>query len=222
MKHIRLVVAALGMFFIMAGAHADPILWTLNDVVFDDEGTATGSFIFDATTGTYSDISIVTVGGGARVVGSGGAGTGSVWPGATYAFWGGAGSFPSRALIADEFADLDTLPGTISGFSGILIMMFASDLTDDGGTIALINDVIVSIGGSFSTAFSGESTCNAFPSSTGCFSIAPFREIVGGSVSSTIVDDDDPVVTVPEPGTLALLGIGMFAMGLFSRRRKKV
>jgi len=32
-------------------------------------------------------------------------------------------------------------------------------------------------------------------------------------------EDDDPV-TVPEPGTLALLSIGLFAMGLARRRRK--
>jgi len=41
------------------------------------------------------------------------------------------------------------------------------------------------------------------------------------AVRSFDVDDDDDVVTVPEPGTLALFGIGLLGMGL-SRRRKKV
>jgi hypothetical protein len=40
--------------------HADPVTWTLTDAVFDDGGTATGSFTYDRDTNTLSDINIVT------------------------------------------------------------------------------------------------------------------------------------------------------------------
>src|SRR5262249_38013313 len=36
------------------------LTWNLVDVTFDDGGTATGSFVFDADTGIFSAISIVT------------------------------------------------------------------------------------------------------------------------------------------------------------------
>jgi len=39
---------------------ATPLTWTLSGVAFNDGGTATGSFVFDADTGLYSAISIVT------------------------------------------------------------------------------------------------------------------------------------------------------------------
>ena len=43
-------------------AHA--ILWTLSGVTFDDGGTASGSFDYDADTNTLSSINIVTTAGG--------------------------------------------------------------------------------------------------------------------------------------------------------------
>jgi hypothetical protein len=39
---------------------ADPVTWTLTDAIFDDGGTATGSFVYNADTNTTSDINIVT------------------------------------------------------------------------------------------------------------------------------------------------------------------
>ena len=41
-------------------ASATPLTWNLVGVTFDDGGTATGSFVFDADTGLFSAISIVT------------------------------------------------------------------------------------------------------------------------------------------------------------------
>jgi hypothetical protein len=44
-------------------ANAVPVVWTLDDVVFNDGGTASGSFTFDADTNTYSAITIATTPG---------------------------------------------------------------------------------------------------------------------------------------------------------------
>jgi PEP-CTERM motif len=51
---------ALCLFSTSHPVCAIPIAWTLSGVTFDDGGTATGSFVFDADTGLYSAISIVT------------------------------------------------------------------------------------------------------------------------------------------------------------------
>jgi hypothetical protein len=40
-----------------------PVVWTLNDVVFDDGTTVTGSFTFDADTTTFSGLTMTTLGG---------------------------------------------------------------------------------------------------------------------------------------------------------------
>ncbi len=48
-----------------SGSSAASIEWVLQDVVFDDGGSASGSFFFDADTSTYSAISITTTDGAA-------------------------------------------------------------------------------------------------------------------------------------------------------------
>ena len=53
-------ILCLTMPLVQIDAHADPVTWTLDNAVFDDDGTATGSFVYDRDTNTYSDVSITT------------------------------------------------------------------------------------------------------------------------------------------------------------------
>lgn len=60
----RSVLVAVGIGLSLLGfsqpASATPLTWNLVGVTFDDGGTATGSYVFDADTGIFSAISIVT------------------------------------------------------------------------------------------------------------------------------------------------------------------
>jgi hypothetical protein len=49
--------------FFSLSAHATPVVWNLSGVTFEDGGTASGSFTYDADTGAYSAISISTTAG---------------------------------------------------------------------------------------------------------------------------------------------------------------
>ena len=53
MKKLLAVLAA-STLVIAASANAAPVTWTLQNWVFDDGGTASGSFDFDASTNTYT------------------------------------------------------------------------------------------------------------------------------------------------------------------------
>jgi hypothetical protein len=57
---LRLVIALTTLVF---AASATPITWNLTDVTFADGSTASGTFVFDADTNTYSSINIVTTAG---------------------------------------------------------------------------------------------------------------------------------------------------------------
>lgn len=54
---------ALSFLAFIATAQAAPLQWTLTDVTFDDGGTATGSFVYDADSNTYSNIALKTTAG---------------------------------------------------------------------------------------------------------------------------------------------------------------
>ena len=51
---------------LVAHAVAVPVTWTLSGVTFGDGGIATGSFAYDASSNTYSNVNITTTTGSAR------------------------------------------------------------------------------------------------------------------------------------------------------------
>ena len=66
MKLCRVVVRTLLAAFacatlgLMPAAHASPVTWNLTGATFDDGTTATGSFVYDATTNTVSNWHVST------------------------------------------------------------------------------------------------------------------------------------------------------------------
>ncbi|MFK7888683.1 MAG: hypothetical protein AB8G16_17640 [Gammaproteobacteria bacterium] len=106
------------MFFCLPQALAAPIQWVLQDVSFDDGGTAFGSFVFDADTNTFTSIAITTT-------------DGSALSGSFYEFV----NFEAGLLDADSVllaADANPVFGT-SAFN----MNLAAPMTNAGGTIDL-------------------------------------------------------------------------------------
>ena len=108
------VVLTLGLCALFANpAGAVPVLWTLTDVVFDDAGSASGSFVYDADFGAFSSLSVSTSGGafGPRDYSD--------------VLTGGA----SDALLVSPPADLTGTPA--------LQLIFQAPLTDAGGIVDL-------------------------------------------------------------------------------------
>ena len=139
-----------------ADAEAAPILWTLNQVAFDDGGTASGSFVFDTETSVYSLIDITTTAGS------------TLLSGATYTnehpFYSGMSG--ARFLVM-----LEALPPTLG--TRALQLPFLTELTDLSQTVVL--------GGLFNF---GEGTCAAALCQDVSGDL-PMRRIVSGEVYGT-------------------------------------
>lgn len=105
----------------IASADGVEILWTLsavNVVTFDDGATASGSFVYDALTNTFSAIDITTT-------------AGSAFAGATYTGLSPAfGSSSTGMLLGTSGGDLRN--------TALLLLLFGADLTDSGGTVPLV------------------------------------------------------------------------------------
>jgi len=113
------LIVLCGTIFGATAASASPIVWNLVGVIFDDGGTASGSFAYDAATKTYSSVNITTT-------------AGSQVPGTTYQV---VRDFRSNAM---GFAAVPNL-GPFNNFTPFLAFNFYSPLTASGGTIPLFN-----------------------------------------------------------------------------------
>lgn len=113
----RSLITASALFVLLCVpsiASADGASWTLSGVTFNDSGTASGSFSYNALTNTYSSIDITTS-------------ATSVFAGATYTSLSGVfGSSSSGALLGAS-GDLTN--------TALLYLLFDLDLTNSGGTV---------------------------------------------------------------------------------------
>lgn len=112
---LAISLAALCLFVWPGSASADPtpITWTLNGVTFAGGATASGSFVYDATTNTFTSIDVTVAG--------------SLFGNGTYTTLD-----PGFGSSATE---LVTVPSTLLDFTGtpVLALDFSSPLTDAGG-----------------------------------------------------------------------------------------
>jgi len=118
---MKILFTVFGILF-SASAQASTVTWTLTDVTFSDDGTASGSFSYDADINVYSDFSVSTT-------------LAPLIPGAPESkeTWGTATSCASY-FPASSASQLQCLNDT-GVFS--LSLLFESDLTNAGCSILL-------------------------------------------------------------------------------------
>jgi hypothetical protein len=104
------------LFCVPSIASADGITWGLSGVTFDDGGTASGSFVYDAITNTYSSISIITS-------------PGAAFGGTTYTSLSSAFGSSSTGLLVGASGNLTN--------TSLLFLLYGTALTNSGGTVLL-------------------------------------------------------------------------------------
>lgn len=189
-RNSRFAALVLGLCIaccLAPSAIAFPVTWTLSGATFNDGGTATGSFVYDADTGTLSNWSVSVAGGN----------TGT-FPPITYDTTNGSSSVSGQGA---------TTTGVMLCISSCnsreLRMPSVSVLTDTGGTIAI--DLASGYQGEcfncapFRAFTAGNLVGTAAPSVTSASNTA-FS--VGTAGTFTVTSTGAPVAALSEAGTL--------------------
>ncbi|MEQ8934244.1 MAG: VPLPA-CTERM sorting domain-containing protein [Amphiplicatus sp.] len=118
-KPTALLIVVLAAIGLTVPANAAPVTWTLVNAVFEDGGTASGTFTYDADTNVYSAIDIVTT-------------AGSIQNGAEYHI-----AAPMFVHAATRFG---AVPVPSPGLTGLTIfsITWASALTNAGGLVSIL------------------------------------------------------------------------------------
>jgi len=98
---------------------AAPVLWTFSGATFSDGGTASGSFVYDADTNTYSSVNVTTTAGSVLLTGAN----------LLYVAPGLPASSADVLTVASSSANLTGVRG--------LSLSFSPALSDLGGTVSL-------------------------------------------------------------------------------------
>jgi len=106
--------------FVWGSAFSVPVTWTLQDAIFDDGGSATGSFVYDADLEVFADIEITTT-------------AGSVFDGQHYQHATFFLTDVSLGVTTADQADLTGLPALAMFFTGGGFI----PMTNAGGTLLL-------------------------------------------------------------------------------------
>jgi hypothetical protein len=114
---IGLAALACMMLFGPLTAQAVPVEWTLNGFTFVGGGTASGSFVYDADTNTYSSVNITTTPG--------------TLAGASY-----TDVSPGFANSATVGLFVTTTVGDLTG-TPALALFYGAGLTNAGGAVAI-------------------------------------------------------------------------------------
>jgi hypothetical protein len=171
MENMRVIARAVSsvMLALLLSAglpvYAASVQWALQGVQFNDGGTASGTFSYDADTNTYSSINVTTTGG-------------SVLGGQSFA-----------GLVTDVGSDATRLGmapfpiGTVVGLP-VFLIRFGTALTNAGGTASLTL-------GSYNPLFPAQGSYEAVCVQSGiCGSPIPLsniRLVTAGSVVAQVV-----------------------------------
>jgi hypothetical protein len=141
----------------VSSANANPINFALKGVVFNDGGTASGTFTYDPATNQYSNVNITTTTGGIRT-------------GANYQFVCGQSNPTCTGLVPPgPDAELNLTAG-------------AGDLTGTPGFVLFFTPFLTA-GGSSSVVGSFEATCS---NATCAVPTGPIRVLTAGSVTALV------------------------------------
>ncbi len=196
MRFFKLIFSFASLFaFLMFSAHAwaIPVTWTLQNVTFDDGGTAVGSFVFDADlemfgvrNNSISKINVTTTDSAGNKVAS--------YKDLIQTFAIPGSSFGPSIKSKSELVLLVS-NGSIADLTGenAFLLGFGLGLTNT----ATFNNV---------GFFSVEGAC----STPTCDTVNVQRNVTGGSLTGA---------PIPEPSTMLLLGSGL--VGLAACRWKK-
>jgi len=193
-QRVKYAVCVSILSLLSVSANAVPVAWTLDNVVFADGSTASGSFTFDADTSTYSDLSIVTTPG--TVITS-------------------ARTFNTIPPIPSLNCETPAFTCAVNASAGpnylgapVIRLQFSTALTNVGGTITLVGQTI--------NAECGNAVVCALP--LGSFTLISAGSVIGAA----IVPSAQPVPTISIYGlAITILGLLAIASRRLSSRRTK-
>lgn len=190
-----------------SAAHAALVQWTLTNVTFVDGGTASGTYVFDAETNTFSRISIATTG------------TEGV-PAASFSNTCDGTNCAAPSPLPAQF--IFFAPADTSDMTGkqVLALDLQSAMTDAGGTIA-INPPNVEP--AVTVALRRKAFSTVCPDAQ-CPLPGPMRFIASGDVVGRAFVAPAAVATpVPAlaPWGLALLSLLLAPLAWLNRRRQR-